>query len=284
MKRPMILAAAGLAVLAAALFAACKVSASAETGPGVPIFGGSKVNIDIDGRKATPQLDPSGGYPQPGDCIRLHFKDADGKEIGTADVPAGGSADAPDGTEEVTWSPCDPPKAPKGKAKDNSWGGGMRVGADGEITVPFRTLPFRMEDGAGRWIDYSATAPSQNQAEALAQDFEVGALDRPRPQGIHTYGFSDVAVLRDGRVRVTVLTWREPTAFRLHWNGQTIAGGLDDATVTRTRGGWYASSVVVPASLVNFDQAGLPVTNEARYDVLTSEGRVDQTLAVTVTP
>ena len=160
----------------------------------------------------------------------------------------------------------------------------MRVGADGVITVPFRTLPFRMEDGAGRWIDYTATAPTVNQAEALAEAFEVGALDRPRPQGIQTYGFSDVAVLRDGRVRLTVLTWHQPTAFRLHWNGQTIAGGLDDATVTRTRGGWYASSVVVPASLVNFDQAGLPVTNEARYDVLTSEGRVDQTLAVTVTP
>jgi hypothetical protein len=285
-KRTMIVAAAGLAALAAALFAACKVSAQAEAGPGVPLFGGASVTVDIDGRRVSPQPDPDGAFPKDGDCIRVHFKDADGKEIGSADVTVGGpGADAPDGTEGVTVSPCDPPaKDKKDKTQAMGWGRIDFRAAGSLVTVPFRSLPFRMEDGRGRWVDYAATAASVDQAEGLARAFEQGTLEKPRPEGVEAYGFADVEVLADGRVRFSIVSWRRPSDVSLVWNGHPLADRVEHAHVTRTRGGWYASTVLVPAGYVNYDAGGLEVANEAAFSVLTADGLVEQRLAVTVTP
>jgi len=284
-KRTMILAAAGLAALAA-LFVACKVSAQAEAGPGVPLFGGSSVTVDIDGRRVSPCPDPDGVFPKDGDCVRLHFKDADGKEIGAADVTVGGpGADAPPGTEGVTVSPCDPPaKDKKDKTQAMGWGRIDFRAAGSLVTVPFRALPFRMEDGRGRWIDYTATASSVDQAEGLARSFEAGALEKPKPDGVEAYGFADAEVLSDGRVRFSILSWRRPSDLSLVWNGHALADRVEHARITRTLGGWYASTVLVPAGYVNFEAGGLEVVNEAAFSVLTRDGLVEQRLAVTVTP
>jgi len=181
----------------------------------------------------------------------------------------------------VTWSPCDPPKTPKTKT-----GGEQveRVVSDPLVVVPFRAAPLGLEDGHGRWIDYTVEAGDQPRAEAIAAAFEHDRLDSHRPPTLRTFAFVDVEVLDDGRVRFSAVTWREPKAFALEWNGRRLADGLEDAALRQTRGGWWVTSAIVPRGEVRWWAGGLGVTNDARYSVSTLEGDVSAALSLTVSP
>lgn len=278
-------AALAAATLGALALYSCAFSAEAEAGPGVPVFGGTKVKVEADGRRVTPQPDENGGFPRPGDCVRLHFKDGAGNEIGTADVPAGKTVEAPEGTEGVTWSPCDPPADDGGQPKTKQSGGSSsRLQAAGTVEVPYRSFPLSLEHGRGRWCDYVVDASSRLAADAIADEFERDQrLEEPKAAGLEAYTFAEVRVRPSGDVRFSAISWDAPKKFEVTWNGTRLP--FKGTSVKRSRGGWYATTVVVPAALVDYGSLlGGDSTNQVEYSLETAGGRVAASLTLDVRP
>jgi hypothetical protein len=278
--KPLTMAAACATALALLTALACRATIEVEPAPGTPFLGGSKIKMEIDGRNVSPKPDENGGFPQPGDCVKLTFHGPNGEVLGSEEVPAGGSAEAPPGTDSVTWSPCDPKDDdPKKKARPSS--PPQSFVADPLGRHLFRSIPVDLGDGHGRYLDYSVVAPTFSRAEAIAADFELDLLADPRPTGVRTYGFADVELLQGASVRVSIVTWKAPTSFELSWNGQQVADDLQDAALVQTPGGWWTTTVVVPSSLV---EQGPSSSNEVSYAVATSEGELTYRLELSVQP
>lgn len=269
-------AAASLALVA--LITACKASVEAEAGPGTPIFGGSKVRIEVDGRTVSVPA----GEPQPkaGDCVHVNWLGANGEDLGGTDVVVGGpGAQAPPGAEGVTVSPCKPAEH-KGATGAHS----PQQFVSGALEVfAFRYQPLDFTSGRGRFVDFTVSATDDATARTQALEFLRGTLERSCPPTVTPYGFADVEVLQDGRVRFSIVSLAEPRSLSFSWNSRAV-GTLAQARVARSSAGWYASTLIVPAGLVFYGVPGLPVTNSAAFDLVTRDLATSLALSLTVQP
>lgn len=249
----------GLATLLVVL-AACSATFKGKAGPGVPFIGGSEIEFTVNLGNGTLKVPPQPGL-QDGDCIKVTFLDGDGQPIGSTEATVGKDTKAPDGTEDVEFSPCDPKPDPKDKTKKAD---GMQLNvrlADAGLYLYLRR-PFNVTDGRARWIDYTVRAASRAEADAIAARFSSNLSVRP-PE-VEVFTFADVSVRPTGLVKFSILSQDKPLALTFDWNGMPLYT-LRDARV-RHVGSWYVTSVFVPADLVNTPIVGFTnVSNEAHY-------------------
>lgn len=266
---------------AALLVLACRASVKMQTGPGVPIFGGSSLDVDIDGRTVT--VPPGGSQgPKAGDCVKLTFYDAAGNPLGSSEVKVGGpGADAPPGTEDLTVSPCDP-KDPDDTKANTFAGGASSFVAQPVLTFAYRSVPLDAVAHHGRFVDFTVRASTRDEADAIAADFERYGTSRPCPQELTPYDWVDVSVGADGRVLVYLFATSRPTAAAFAWNGQRL-GTLQDAQVVTARG-WWSAVLSVPRGLVNWPSIGQPASNVLAFELATAFRSVSSTVTLQVSP
>lgn len=250
---------------------ACKATIEAEAGPGTPMFGGSKLKVDIDAGSRTVSVPPNFPQPAPGSCVKVNFVGPNGELLSTEEVTVGGpGAVAPEGTEGITVSPCDPPEEEEAE----------RVTPDGRTlrTYPFRWLPYDTS-GPVWFIDFTVEATDVYDAQAKALDFLRHTLTEKKPEGVEVYGFAGVHS-RDGRVRFAVVSDEKPTKLLVQWNDGRVAS-LRDGVTRRLPAGWYASTYFVPTSMVDYGP-GFDVKNVAAYHLETPSKTIDMRLSVAV--
>ena len=183
----------------------------------------------------------------------------------------------PPGATDVTISPCDPPKDPKKKVKRS---GSVPVVAQPTDVFPYRQVPVDFSDGRGRWLDFVVSASNPEQADELAAAFRVGTLERPCPPQVTPQAFAEAELLADGRVRFTMFSTSRPTALDFRWQDAPLYT-LADATVQEANG-WYATSVFVPADLVELPVPGFAAENQASFTLETAERPVGLDLSFEV--
>jgi len=260
--------------------ASCRMRA--ELGPGVPLAGGSVLEGEIDPIGGTGTIPPQEGLPA-GTCVKLTFFGAGGVPLGSTEVTAGESFEVPPGAEGGTVEPCDPPAEPekKGKRKRRA-GTPVQFIADDPETFAFRYIPFGVTTGPSLFAEFVVTASSRAQAEPIRDEFVLGLLSEPPPAEVEPLGVVQVDYRADGSVEVAMFSLEAPASLQFDWNGSSLFT-LADAAVTADAG-WYATRVVVPASLVESDWAGTS-ENALTYRLGLSAGdEVGTSLSLTVDP
>ncbi len=250
----------GAVALSMAALVACSLKLRGETPAG-------KVELDIDVDRRTAVLSPDDANP-PGTCVKLTWLDGNGNPIGSAEVTAGGPpVDVPPGTEDVSVGPCDPPQDPKKKKKRRA--GSPSLVAQQVEVFPYRQIPIEFSDSRGRWVEFTVEAPNREQADEIAQEFRSGMFQEPCPPQVTPYAIADVERLSDGSVRYSILSTASPVSLDFRWNGEPLFT-LADASVA-VANGWYATTVHVPADLVETPFPGSPAENEASFTLQTSQ-------------
>lgn len=274
-----------VSALAAAIFAACSVKVGA--GPGAPLVGGSTFEAEFNPNSGEIGVPAQPGIPA-GTCVKLTFFGAGGEVLGSTTVSADGSpADVPPGTEEVGASQCDPPEeepvSPPKKLKraSHTSPGSSSIMADSPQRFVFRILPLGFGDGRGRYADYWAVGNSFALAEGLSRQFARTFTSEPCLPGIEPNAVVDSELLSDGRVRVSMFSIEAPLTLQFDWN-EALLFDLDDASVIFASG-WYKTTVIVPAALVNVDTLGIS-ENEFDYRLGVPHGDLGTSVKLTVTP
>jgi len=249
------------------VLAACSATFKGKAGDNVPLIGGSEIEFTVNIGNGTLNVPPQPGL-QDGDCIKVTFLDSKGRAIGSTESTVGADTPAPDGTDDVEFSPCDP--KPDDKDKDKK----TKSLIDSQIealvaggTYLYQQRPFDLRDGHGRWIDYTVMAESRDAADVIARRFGSNLGQRPRQ--VEVYTFADARIRADGSVRFSILTQDKPLSLAFEWNSIPLYS-LHDARV-RQIGSWYVTSVLVPADLVNLPIGGvLDVSNTVHYRLETA--------------
>lgn len=256
------------------VLAACSATFKGKAGDNVPLIGGSEIEFSVNIGNSTLKVPPQGDLKE-GDCIKVTFLGADGKPIGSKEATVGKDTKAPDGTEDVEFSPCDPKPDKKDKSKsiDDSQID-LRVASGDHL---YQQRPFNMADGHGRWIDYTVTASSREEADGIAAHFTANLRHRPRQ--VEVYTFADSKIRSDGSVRFSILTQDKPLTLAFDWNGIPLYT-LRDAHVCQV-GSWYVTMVIVPADLVNVPIGGLfDTSNEVHYRLDTATRPQELTFSI----
>jgi hypothetical protein len=245
---------------------------------GATTFGNSfELEVEAGGIKApaTPENPPAGT------CVKFTFFDGSGNALGSAEGTVGGEpVPAPDGTEEVGVSPCDPDDPdPKKKAK-RIGGARQRVVAGQLREFGFRLMPFDYEDGHARQVDYVVTANNLDEAESLSAEFVKDLFAEPCEAQITPGSAADIQFLADGRVRFSMFSVGMPDSLAFDWNGTPLFT-LADASVIAMNG-WYVTTVHVPASMVDSSMTG--ASNNATYSLVVDGRDYGTSLQLTVTP
>lgn len=285
MNRSIIITGA-LALSALAALFAC--SARVNVGSNMPFFGGTEVAVDIDPRSEPPTVavesTDEGGTLAPGTCVRFTWLDAAGNPVGSTDVEAGGDpAPIPEGAESATAGPCDPPEEEEPKPRKRRANIDRFVASELPLEVfPFRFFPLDFAQGVPvRYVDYGVKAWSLEEARCISESFVRTLFSASPPAQVETRSASEVTLLADGRVRVTMFSVEAPESLVFRWNGQTLFD-LDDALVV-AMDGWYATTVHVPEKLVDASSTML-TANSFHYDLVADGLDVGGLVEVSIDP
>lgn len=263
--------------------AAAACTFTAKAGDHVPGFAGSEITLEVDGPGVScPATSTS---PPAGTCIKFTFFDGGGNPIGSAEGEVGGDpVPAPDGTEEVGVSPCDPeedPEEPEPKKKAKKRSSTQHSVVGGLEEFGFHLMPFNFDDGHARQVEYVVVASNSDEAEDASAEFVKNLFAEPCEAQVTPYSAADIELLPDGRVRFSMFSLEAPLSLAFDWNDAPLFT-LADASVAAANG-WYVTTVYVPADMVDVSGFGSS-TNTATYLMGVTGRDIGTSLQLTITP
>lgn len=266
---------------ASALIAiACKASFELKDNS---LVGDATIKVEVDPRSSTAEVPPDPPRLPPGACIKLTFLDESGNPMGSIETTAGsGPFPFPSGAKGAEVGPCDEEdKEPKDKAKRSELRTTERSPGDAPQRYSFQYMPLDVLDGEATLVSYSVLASSLSEARLISRQFVRRLFSAPAPKGLDTWTAYESILLPDSSVQLTFFSEAAPQDLTVHWNGQFIAD-LSGAVV-ENRDGWFRTTVLVPASVVDGSLTGTS-TNALSYSLLADGMDVGGDSTVVVDP